>query len=356
MSLALAEARKGEYRTWPNPWVGTLIVKAGRVISRGWHRGPGLPHAEVDALRRAGKRAKGSTLYVTLEPCQHYGKTPPCTQAIVEAGVKRVVAACPDPNAKAKGGLAKLKRAGVSVGPWVLRDEAEALNRHFLFSASMGRPWVTLKAGISLDGRTATSKRESKWITSDEARRDSRRLRGQCGAVLVGAGTVASDDPTLLPDDVEGEPPWRLVLDPKGRLSGREKIFNDAYSAHSVWFTGARGVVAALEQARRKGVHVQPDHAGGLAGAVRSAIEWLAEREIRRLLVEGGPQTLGAFLSAGLAEELVLYYASKVSGSAASLGLFQGEERPLAGWPRLRIDGVQRVGPDLRVDAVFQKA
>jgi diaminohydroxyphosphoribosylaminopyrimidine deaminase/5-amino-6-(5-phosphoribosylamino)uracil reductase len=214
---------------------------------------------------------------------------------------------------------------------------------------------VTLKAGVSLDGRTATSTRESKWVTGDEARGDSRRLRGRCGAVLVGAGTVASDDPGLLPEELEGEPPWRLILDPKGRLSGKEKVFNDAYAARSVWFTGAKGVVQALEQARRKGVHVQPEHAGGLKGALRSAIEWLAERDVRRLLVEGGPQTLGAFLAAGLAEELVLYVAPKVAGSAASLGLFAGEERPLADWPRLRFDAVQKVGPDLRIDAFFER-
>lgn len=356
MRLALAEARKGENQTWPNPWVGSVIVKAGKVVGRGWHRGAGLPHAEAESLRMAGKKAKGATLYVTLEPCAHYGRTPPCAAAIVEAGVKRVVSACPDPNPKAEGGHAFLKKHKIAVGPFVLREEAQALNRWFFFAVQQGRPWFTLKAASSLDGRTATSKGESQWITSAEARADARALRGRCDAVLVGAGTVAKDHPRLMPDDRDGFLPWRIVLDPRGQLKGDESVFTDEFAHRTVWFAGLGAFRNALESARRNGSLVQALHAGGLSGCVRSALEWMQSHELRRVMVEGGAATLGAFLKLELADELYLYLAPKLEGSGKGLPVFDApNELRLRDWPRLRLQSSQIIGGDIRLHGLFER-
>ncbi|HTB22829.1 MAG TPA: bifunctional diaminohydroxyphosphoribosylaminopyrimidine deaminase/5-amino-6-(5-phosphoribosylamino)uracil reductase RibD [bacterium] len=357
MRLALNEARKGEFRTWPNPWVGAVLVKAGKVVGRGWHRGAGLPHAEAEALRAAGNKAKGSTLYVTLEPCAHYGRTPPCAIALVEAGVKRVVAACPDLHAQAAGGLDYLRAHKVEVAPFTLREEAEGLNRFFLHSVGKGRPWFTLKAAASLDGRTATSKGESRWITSPGARADARALRGCCDAVLVGAGTVLKDEPTLMPEDKGSFVPWRLILDPRGRLKGTEGVFKDEFAPRTVWFAGVSSFKQALEASRHGGSQVQPLHSGGLTGAVQSALEWMRGRDLRRVMVEGGAETLGSFLSLGLGEELFLYLAPKLEGSGLGLPVFLDQhERPLKDWPALRIADAAMVGPDLRVHAFFDRS
>jgi diaminohydroxyphosphoribosylaminopyrimidine deaminase/5-amino-6-(5-phosphoribosylamino)uracil reductase len=357
MRLALDEARKGEFQTWPNPWVGAVLVKAGKVVGRGWHRGAGLPHAEAEALRAAGKKAKGSTLYVTLEPCSHYGRTPPCAAALVEAGVKRVVAACLDPNPRAQGGLEFLRKHHVAVGAPVLEREAHDLNRYFLHSVRARRPWFTLKAAASLDGHMATSKGESQWITSPQSRADARALRGCCDAVLVGAGTVAKDSPSLTPDNRDAFLPWRLILDPRGRLKGTESIFHDAYAARTVWFAGLPAFQRALDSSRHGGAQVQALHTGGLSGAVQSALEWMRSHELRRVMVEGGSSTLGAFLSLRLADELVLYLAPRLEASGRGLPVFAAaQEMALKDWPQLSIAEVVKVGQDLRIHAYFEKA
>ncbi len=356
MALALEEARKGEFQTWPNPWVGAVVVRDGKVVGKGWHRGAGLPHAEVEAMRAAGSKAKGATLYVSLEPCNHYGRTPPCVDAIIAAKVARVVAACPDPGDKSGGGLKKLKAHGIKVGPWVLREEAEALNRYFFFSVNHQRPWFTLKAASSLDGRTATSQGESQWITSVDARADARRLRGQCDAVLVGAGTVAHDQPGLLPQSREGFIPWRLILDPKGQLKGDESVFRDEYAGRTVWFAGLSAFTHAVEAARRKGVHTESLHAGGLSGAVRSALEWMRQHHLRRVMVEGGATTLGAFVRLRMADELVLYLAPRIEASGLGLPTFQHkEELRLRDWPALHRLQAESLGSELRLNAGFHE-
>jgi len=357
MRMALAEARKGEFQTWPNPWVGAVLVKGGKVVGRGWHRGAGLPHAESEALRAAGKKARGATLYVTLEPCAHYGRTPPCAVAIVEAGVKKVFAACPDQNPAALGGLEHLRKRGVQVGPHLLRAEAEELNRYFLHSVRLRRPWFTLKAAASLDGRTATSRGESKWITSAEARADARALRGRCDAVLVGAGTVSKDQPRLMPDSQDAFLPWRLVLDPRGQLKGDESVFHDQFAPRTVWFAGLAAFQKALEASRHGGAQVQPLHSGGLSGAVQSALEWMRAHELRRVMVEGGAATLGSFLRLGLGDELFLYLAPRLEASGKGLPVFEAaEERSLKDWPQLRIADAAMVGPDLRIHGFFDRS
>jgi diaminohydroxyphosphoribosylaminopyrimidine deaminase/5-amino-6-(5-phosphoribosylamino)uracil reductase len=253
--------------------------------------------------------------------------------------------------------MAKLRSQGVQVGPWTLQEEAEDLNRFFLFSVKHQRPWFTLKAASTLDGRTATSQGESQWITSEAAREDARKLRGRCEAVLVGAGTVAKDQPGLLPHSTDGFVPWRLVLDPRGQLKGDESVFRDGHAGRTVWFAGLSAFANAIEAARRHGVHTESLHAGGLSGAVRSALEWMRSHHLRRVMVEGGSATLGAFVRLKLADELVLYMAPKLEGSGHGLPLFQNnDELRLRDWPALFHLGAETLGSELRLRATFHEA
>jgi diaminohydroxyphosphoribosylaminopyrimidine deaminase/5-amino-6-(5-phosphoribosylamino)uracil reductase len=349
MRLALKEAEKGKHKTWPNPWIGCVIVKGGKLISRGFHERAGFPHAEIEALNRAGARAKGATLYVTLEPCNHQGKTGPCAQAIVRAGIARVVAGAPDPNPSAQGGLRTLRRHGVEVGPWTLRAQAEALNLDFLRSVRLGRPWFILKAGASLDGKTALPSGESKWITSQAARRDARRLRALCDGVLVGAGTVLKDHPRLLPDKPGRFIPARMVLDPRARLKGRERIFNDRHSGRSIWFAGPGLTPRRERHAKAAGVTVVRIKVRELKAFLKEAVAWMGGR-FRRVLVEGGSQTHGAFADLGLFDEAVLYLAPALLGGERSKGVIGGEgPHSLAKLARLKHIQLSMVGGDLRV-------
>jgi diaminohydroxyphosphoribosylaminopyrimidine deaminase/5-amino-6-(5-phosphoribosylamino)uracil reductase len=356
MRLALKEAAKGRNLCWPNPMVGAVLVRSGRLLAKGWHRQAGGPHAEIEALKRAGKSARGATLYVSLEPCRHHGMTPPCTEAILAAGIKRVVAACPDPNPKAAGGLAWLKRHGIQISAWVLRGEAEALNQDFFRSIRLKRPWFVVKAGASLDGKTALSSGESKWITSEKARLDARRLRGACDAILVGAGTVAKDNPKLLPGKIGPFVPWRIILDPKGRLMGSERVFSDRYAHRTIWLAGPGLSPKSRAKFGKRGGSLATIKARGLQGFVRQASSWMAKRPLRRVWVEGGAQTLGAFLDAGLADEVVLYLAPKLMGGMESRGIFSGHgPGRLARLPKLEALHVEHVGSDLKVTAYVQR-
>jgi diaminohydroxyphosphoribosylaminopyrimidine deaminase/5-amino-6-(5-phosphoribosylamino)uracil reductase len=354
MSQALQEALKGRHRTYPNPWVGALLVKAGRLVGRGHHQRAGEPHAEALALRRAGARAKGATLYATLEPCNHSGKTPPCTLAILRAGVARVVAACPDPGSREGGGLAFLASQGVKTGPWALRAEAEQLLAPFLFSVRQGRPWVLLKAGMTLDGKLATASGESKWVTGPEAREDARRLRGECDGLLVGAGTVAADDPGLKP--APGSPffPQRFILDPKAALGMGPKVFSQR--AKPWWLVGPGATASQLRAAERKGVKVQRFSERGLDGMMLQVMGFLGSLKLRRLMVEGGSQVLGACLRLGLAEELALYIAPKLLGGQDSLAAFGGPgPESLAQARKVELSPAEPMGGGFKVSGRFIK-
>jgi diaminohydroxyphosphoribosylaminopyrimidine deaminase/5-amino-6-(5-phosphoribosylamino)uracil reductase len=306
----------------------------------------------VEALRRAGRRAQGATLYVTLEPCNHTGRTPPCTQAILKAGVARVVAACPDPGAKEGHGLAYLKAHGLQAGPWVLRAEAEALIEPFLFSVRRGRPWVLLKAGATLDGKLATASGGSKWITGPRARTDARQLRGTCDGLLVGAGTVAADDPGLKP--APGSPffPQRFILDPKAALSLGAKAFSQA--AKPCWLLGPGVKPAQLKAARRLGVPVRVFASAELDRMLPQVMAFLGELKVRRLMVEGGSAVLGACLRLGFAEELALYLAPKLLGGQDSLAVFGGPGPKLLSQARGLADlRVQALGQDVKITGRF---
>jgi diaminohydroxyphosphoribosylaminopyrimidine deaminase / 5-amino-6-(5-phosphoribosylamino)uracil reductase len=349
MRAALALARRSLGRTWPNPAVGCVIVKDGAVIGRGRTRDGGRPHAEVDALTQAGDAARGATVYVTLEPCSHFGKSPPCADALIKAGIVKVVSALQDPNPQVNGqGHARLRAAGIAVEIGEGAKEATEINAGFLLQLSEGRPLFHLKVASSLDGRIATASGESKWITGAASRADGQRLRATHDAILVGASTVAADDPELtcrLPG-LDSYSPVRIVLDSKARTSPGSKLALTANKT-PVWLVCTRDApTAAREALQAKGVQVI-EVASNAQGRVdiAAAARTLGERRLTRVLVEGGGEVAAAFLKANLVDRLTTYQAGLLMGAdsrsaVAPLGLYKLDfaprftlvsSRPLAG-------------------------
>jgi diaminohydroxyphosphoribosylaminopyrimidine deaminase/5-amino-6-(5-phosphoribosylamino)uracil reductase len=326
MTQALALARRGLGETNPNPMVGCVLVKRGRLVGEGWHRRAGGPHAEVHALRRAGTAARGATAYVTLEPCSHVGRTPPCAPALIAAGVRRVVAALRDPNPEVNGrGLALLRRGGVDVTAGVAADEATALNETFVIAAGLRRPFVLLKAAMTLDGRIATAAGESKWITSPAQRRAARALRRRHDGVAVGVGTVLADDPLLLPVPRTRRPFHRVVFDSRLRTPVRSRLVSSASDATPVWIVTteeARG----REALEARGVRIlsAPARDG------RVDLEWgltaLRAEGLWSLMVEGGSELLGALLAARLFDQVALFRAPTLLGGRTSRPAFGGPD------------------------------
>lgn len=319
MRAALALARRSLGRTWPNPAVGCVIVKDGHIIARGRTQDGGRPHAEVDALNQAGEAARGATVYVTLEPCSHFGKSPPCADALVRAGVVRVVSAMEDPNHSVNGqGHARLREAGIAVDVGEGAREAAEINAGFLLRVSAGRPLFHLKLASSLDGRIATASGESKWITGEGARADGHRLRATHDAILVGAGTVAADDPDLtcrLPG-LGAYSPVRIVLDSKASLAETSKLATTARQV-PVWLLCTSAAEAAKREVLRKaGVEVIEVAATGDGRVdVAAAAQALGQHGLTRVLVEGGGQVAAAFLKAGLIDRITSYRAGVVLGA-----------------------------------------
>lgn len=325
MTRALALARRGLGETNPNPMVGCVLVKGGRAVGEGWHRRAGGPHAEAYALAAAGRAARGATAYVTLEPCAHQGRTPPCAPALVEAGVRRVVAAIRDPFAPVNGrGLALLRRAGIDVAVGPGADEAAALNETFLAAARMSRPFVLLKAAMTLDGRIATASGESKWITGAGARRLARALRRLHDGVAVGIGTVLADDPLLLPAPRTRRPFHRVVFDSRLRIPLETRLVRTARES-PVWVVateGARGR-AALEA---RGVRVVAAPARDGRVDLAAALARLRSDGLWSLMVEGGSELLGALLSERLFDQVALFRAPLLLGGRGSRPAFGGPD------------------------------
>jgi diaminohydroxyphosphoribosylaminopyrimidine deaminase/5-amino-6-(5-phosphoribosylamino)uracil reductase len=326
MARALRLAARGLGETNPNPVVGCVVVREGRVVGEGYHARAGGPHAEVVALARAGARARGSTLYVTLEPCAHQGRTPPCVPLILSAGVRRVVAALRDPDPRVDGrGLSLLRRAGLRVRTGVLGVEALLLNERFVVSARADRPFVLLKAGVTLDGRLATARGESRWITSPAQRRQARRLRRLHDAVLVGIGTVLADDPLLLPVPGVKRPFVRVVLDSHLRLPLKSRLVRSArrFPLLVLCREAERGRRRRLEG---RGVTVlgQPGARSGVSLPWALAALW--RRGIRSLMVEGGSEVLGAFLAARLLDAVALFRAPLLLGGRHGRPAFGGPD------------------------------
>lgn len=359
MARALELARKGLYSTHPNPRVGCVIVRDGQVIGEGWHVRAGEPHAEVHALRQAGELARDATVYVTLEPCSHFGRTPPCAEALVQAGVARVVVAMRDPNPQVAGrGLLRLLDAGIAVHSGVLESEARLLNQGFLKRMEHGLPFVRVKLAMSLDGRTAMASGESQWITGPAARSAVQRLRARSSVVITGADTVLTDQArlTVRPDELglgaeltalaEQRPPLRLLID------GRLRVPLDA-----PFFRAGPALVATCAAATARERYQEDGHellaVSGSNGHVdlRKLLVELAGRGINEVLVEAGPRLAGAFARQGLVDEYQIFVAGQFLGSSA---------RPLLDWPlnqmceapRLKIVEMRAVGADWRVIAV----
>ena len=351
MVRALELARRGLYSTPPNPAVGCVLVRWGQVVGEGYHLRAGEPHAEIVALQEAGIAARGSTAYVTLEPCSHHGRTPPCADALIAAGVRRVVVAMRDPNPRVDGsGLARLEAAGIRTGHGLLTHEAAEINRGFVRRMVTGRPWVTLKLGASLDGRTALADGTSKWITGERARADVQRLRARSSAIITGSGTVVADDPMLTVRDPElemrGRRPLRVVLDSALATPPSAQVLSFAGSTLIL----TRDAAAPLaEPLREAGARVESVRAAAPGLDLDAVLERLGALECNEVLVEAGPTLAGDFVRRGLVDEIVVYMAPVVLGDAAR-GLFNLP--PLARMcDRCEFEwrDVARIGDDLRL-------
>lgn len=349
MRRALRLARQGSKGAPPNPLVGCVLVRDGRIVGEGYHARFGGPHAEVAALRSAGPRARGSTAYISLEPCSHWGKTPPCTQALIRAGVSRVVAAMRDPNLRVSGrGIVELREAGIEVRTGLLESQARRLNRPYLEALRRSRPYVILKAAQTLDGKLQAASGRSKWITGKPARRLAHRWRSEVDAVLVGRGTVQADNPSLTSHGA-GPNPVRIVLDPWLRLPKRARVLD---GKAPTWLASSRKSLGALRRGRRTNGHLSlltvRSRNGGLD--LRDLLRQLSRRGISTLMVEGGSAVLTSFLEEGLADEMRLFVAPKLLGGENARGIFEGRgrngpDRAL----QLKAARVARVGKDYLV-------
>jgi diaminohydroxyphosphoribosylaminopyrimidine deaminase/5-amino-6-(5-phosphoribosylamino)uracil reductase len=347
MARALQLAQRGLFTTSPNPRVGCILVNGGETVGEGWHVRAGEPHAEVNALAAAGGRARGATAYVTLEPCSHHGRTPPCADALIEAQVARVVAAMCDPSPKVAGsGLARLRAAGISTAVGLLEEEARELNIGFVSRHERGRPWVRVKTAASLDGRTALANGVSQWITSPQARRDGHAWRARACAIMAGIGTLQADNPRLNVREVETtRQPMRIVVDRNLEMSAQARVLE-----------GGNVLVFCAREDRDRGATLRaagaevialPDASGKVD--LPAMMRELARRELNEIHVESGNRLNGALLRAGVVDELLIYLAPQLLGDAAR-GMFDlGVLTQLDQRVELRLQEVHPVGPDLRI-------
>jgi diaminohydroxyphosphoribosylaminopyrimidine deaminase/5-amino-6-(5-phosphoribosylamino)uracil reductase len=357
MRIALEEAAKGLGRTSPNPVVGAVLVKSGRIIARGYHKKAGTAHAEVVAMEAAGSKARGADLYTTLEPCDHYGRTPPCSQAILDAGVRRVICGSADPNPKVNGkGVARLKRAGVAVLTGVLREEADRLNRPFFKVIQTGMPYVTLKAAVTLDGKLATATGDSRWVTGEESRAWVHRLRNQVDAILVGANTVRLDDPKLttrLPGG-GGRDAVRIVVDSRLRLSPKYTIFHQRSPARTVLVTLEDPASRKARRFADLGVDVWQVRAGkGGRVDLKTLLKRVAGEGLNHVLVEGGAELYGSFLREGLADALALFFAPKLVGAQGLSWTGDLGVKVMGEALSVKDLSLERLGEDLLIQAKF---
>jgi len=360
MKKALELAARARGRTSPNPMVGAVIVKDGCIVGEGYHERAGLPHAEVVALEQAGELAKGATLYVTLEPCCHWGRTPPCTRAIIRSGIKKVIVATLDPNPLVSGkGVDELRRNGIEVEIGLMEEEARKLNEFFFKHITTGLPFVILKIAMSLDGKIATATGESRWITSPQSRRMVHGLRDQVDAVMVGIGTVLKDDPQLttrLPEG-EGKDPIRVILDSYARTPPTARVINPRSSAPTIIATTTKadgGKIKALREAGAEVVILNEDEEGRVD--LKSLMEYLGGRSIQSLLVEGGSEVAGSMLMKGFVDKVMFFIAPKIIGGADAPTPIGGMGvRRLSEAITLKEVEVKRIGPDILIQGYVER-
>lgn len=363
MQAALQLARRGRGWTSPNPVVGALVVKNNKIAGRGWHQKFGGPHAEVLALQAAGPAARGATLYCTLEPCNHQGKTPPCVQAVLRAGIAKVVLGSLDPHPLAAGGLKALRAAGIQVGTGVCAEECRRLNAPFFKYVTTGLPLVSVKWAMSADGKIATRQRDSKWITGPQARALARRLRAEHDAVLVGIGTVLADSPRLncRPADAGSggrsfKQPWRVILDSQARTPLAAPLWQARGAGPVLVVCGSTAPKKRLAALRAKGAGII--QCGGAAERLplKEVLAALGKRGILSVLAEGGSEVLGSLLDAGLADMAYVFIAPRILGGREGLTAVSGRGLARVGQARLwRAIQVRMVGADVLVSGALSK-
>lgn len=315
MGRALELARRGEGYVEPNPMVGCVLVQGREVVGEGWHQEFGGPHAEVEALAAAGSAAKGATAYVTLEPCSHTGKTPPCTEALIQAGVERVVVACRDPNPHVSGdGVARLEAAGVKCHPSVLADEAADLIAPFTKLVTTGRPWVIAKWAMTLDGKFATHTGDSRWISGEESRAKVHQLRGRVDAIIVGAGTAEQDDPLLTARPPGPRIPTRIVLGSREAVPSIRQLTHTAHEAPVLIATTSTASPERLKALTDRGIEIWQSNELDLSQRWFELLDELGRRQMTNVLVEGGAKVLGALFDAGAIDEVHVFIAPKLIG------------------------------------------
>jgi len=322
-ALRLAEAGKG--RTSPNPLVGAVLVKRGIVVGEGYHARIGEAHAEIVAFRQAGNKARGAVLYVNLEPCTHYGRTPPCVPQVIKAGVKRVVIGMEDPNPEVHGkGIKALKKVGIDIKVGVLEKECRRLNEAFCKYILRKQPFVTLKVAATLDGKVAARNGDSKWISGEASRRFVHKVRDQVDGVLVGIGTILRDDPLLTARRKEGREPYRIVLDSRLRIPEEARVFEHS-SSEVILATTELAPHEKVERMEKRGIRVLIIDSKDGKVDLRSCLTKLAEIGVMNLLVEGGSQVNGSFLDEGLIDKLLLFLSPRLMGDPRALGIFGGK-------------------------------
>jgi diaminohydroxyphosphoribosylaminopyrimidine deaminase/5-amino-6-(5-phosphoribosylamino)uracil reductase len=351
MRRALQLARKGVGSTAPNPAVGSVIVKDGVIVGEGWHKKAGTPHAEIHALNQAGASARGADLYVTLEPCSHFGKTPPCADAVIAAGVKRVFIGMIDPNPQVSGrGVEKLRAAGIEVATDILAAECRELNRPFIKHITTGLPYITMKSAMTLDGKTAGLGGDSKWITSAVSRRLVHRLRTSVDAVMTGSGTLLADDPQLTVRMTKGKNPLRIVVDSSLRIPLKSRLLKEAHK-NPVIIAALSGDAAKIDALTAQGAEVLLCSGKGGAVDLPDLLCRLGARGIQSILLEAGERLCGEMLRNGLIDRFLLFYAPKLLGGVGK-GLFSGVGAPLmADAVPLVIKKITKIGCDILVEA-----
>lgn len=346
MALALELARKGEGKTSPNPMVGAVIVKGGRIIGRGFHKKAGTPHAEIHALNQAGPAARGATLYVNLEPCCHHGRTKPCADEIIRAGITEVYYSIKDPNPIVSGkGAAKLRKAGVKVSSGILRKEAEKLNEIYIKNITTGLPFVILKSAQTLDGRIAAAGGDSKWITGVRARKMGHRLRALCDAVAVGGGTARTDDPELTVRMVKGKNPYRIIISESFDLPRSLKLFKNNHDARTIVATSAR----SANKSRIKNSIVWTIKKNGRRLSVPDFLEKAGRFGVTSILVEGGSELATSFLKDGLVDKHYIFIAPKVIGRGVEAVGDMKIKRPADGIEYENITFIDNIAPDILI-------
>ena len=328
MRRALELAGKAAGRTSPNPMVGAVIVKNGRVIAEGYHKKAGRPHGEIEALKKAGSKARGAQLFVNLEPCCHQGRTPPCTDALIESGLKAVFIGMRDPNPQVAGkGLGRLRRAGIAVHSGILKQECQRLNEAYVKHIQTGMPFVILKSAMSLDGKIATATGQSQWITGPEARERVHQMRNEVDAILVGAGTVLADNPRLTTrlKKGKGRNPARVILDAKAEVPLKARVFQHASRDRVIYITSRKASALRLNRLRKTGIETHVLDVKNSHISLKKLIKILVKNEVSSLMIEGGSGLSASALQAGIVDKVVLFLAPMIIGGETAPGMVGGE-------------------------------